>query len=210
MTRAHATPRGMHGHEQYTVPIGRQPTPPFRAARRAQACGADQRRLARVRVGDAAVQLDLDVGVHETAAGPRSRVARISEGLDILVSHQPPYGHCDPVTGIGGRFEYPGSRELLAAIERARPKLVIWGDIHEGTRPERTPGRADLQRQRRRRAVPAGARADGDRAGAGIYLVDSRCADRCEVARRGLLDTCSDLVGSASLAHPSSTRTGTD
>jgi hypothetical protein len=66
-----------------------------------------------------------------------ARLAKIYEaipaGIDILVSHQPPYGHggrtFDPDSG---KVVQLGSRELLAAVERIRPKLVICGHIHGG------------------------------------------------------------------------------
>lgn len=52
---------------------------------------------------------------------------------DIIVSHGPPYGYGDQAP----RDEYPfyektGSIGFLAAIERLKPRLCIYGHIHEG------------------------------------------------------------------------------
>ena len=54
-------------------------------------------------------------------------------GIDVLVSHQPPYGYCDGAIDWGSTRRTPsGSKELLQAIDRVKPRVVICGHIHEG------------------------------------------------------------------------------
>jgi Icc-related predicted phosphoesterase len=51
----------------------------------------------------------------------------IPDGIDVLVTHGPPYGILDRT------FEGPGGDlELLAAVERVRPLLHVFGHLHEG------------------------------------------------------------------------------
>jgi Icc-related predicted phosphoesterase len=45
----------------------------------------------------------------------------------VLVLHSPPFGHCDG----GDPDTHLGSKSLLAAIEEKRPRLVVFGHIHE-------------------------------------------------------------------------------
>jgi len=49
---------------------------------------------------------------------------------DVLITHTPPYGVLDKVLRGGGLNV--GSRELSDAIHKVKPKLHIFGHIHEG------------------------------------------------------------------------------
>ena len=44
----------------------------------------------------------------------------------VIVSHSPPFGHVD----VAGQGEHLGSRAVIEAVERTRPRLVVCGHIH--------------------------------------------------------------------------------
>lgn len=59
--------------------------------------------------------------------------AAIPDGIDILVTHQPPLGFGDRHDPSGsGAPEHLGNADLLATIDRIKPRLVICGHIHGG------------------------------------------------------------------------------
>jgi Icc-related predicted phosphoesterase len=58
----------------------------------------------------------------------RGKWARIPPGTDILVTHTPPFGIGDRM--IGG--ECVGDRDLLEAVRRIKPRLHVFGHVHEG------------------------------------------------------------------------------
>ncbi|KAF4124758.1 DNA repair exonuclease SbcCD nuclease subunit [Geosmithia morbida] len=54
----------------------------------------------------------------------------IPPGVDIAMTHGPPYGVLD-LAGGGGRSERAGCRDLYAAVRRAKPRVHCFGHIHE-------------------------------------------------------------------------------
>jgi len=54
-------------------------------------------------------------------------VDMIPSNTDVLITHGPPYGILDKVGS-----EYVGGKELLKAVRRVKPKVHIFGHIHEG------------------------------------------------------------------------------
>jgi predicted phosphohydrolase len=58
----------------------------------------------------------------------REKWSLIPESCDVLITHGPPHGIGD----LTVRGENVGCRELLKALERVRPKVHIFGHIHEG------------------------------------------------------------------------------
>ena len=64
------------------------------------------------------------------------RLAQCPKGIDLLVLHSPPHGHCD--TSGGG--DHLGSRTILEAIEDKQPQVAVCGHIHESWGAESTIG----------------------------------------------------------------------
>jgi predicted phosphodiesterase len=62
--------------------------------------------------------------------GPQiaAKWALIPGGIDVLITHGPPLGILDRTS----RGDDVGCADLLAAVQRVRPKLHLFGHIHEG------------------------------------------------------------------------------
>jgi hypothetical protein len=59
------------------------------------------------------------------------KFARIPDGTDVLVSHSPPLGIGDLAPRRNGDGEHVGSPSLLDRVLRVRPRLHVFGHIHE-------------------------------------------------------------------------------
>lgn len=64
-----------------------------------------------------------------------ARAQMIPKGLDILMSHGPPYGFGDFIPG-GSKYgnvgeEHVGDSSLNDTIKRAQPRFIVCGHIHE-------------------------------------------------------------------------------
>jgi Icc-related predicted phosphoesterase len=58
----------------------------------------------------------------------REKWALIPEGTDVLITHGPPFGILDWTA----RGERVGCEDLLEAVRRVKPRLHVFGHIHEG------------------------------------------------------------------------------
>jgi uncharacterized protein len=58
------------------------------------------------------------------------------EGIDLLILHSPPHGHCD----ASGGGDHLGSKAILEAIEEKQPQVAVCGHIHESWGAESTIG----------------------------------------------------------------------
>ncbi len=62
----------------------------------------------------------------------KEQYAKIPEGTDVLISHGPMWGTLDAVPNFHtGKVEFLGSRALKERIEVIKPKVHIFGHIHE-------------------------------------------------------------------------------
>ncbi len=61
----------------------------------------------------------------------KEKWALMPDALDVIVVHGPPRGYGDAVPRRGG-FELTGCPHLLERIEQIKPRLVVYGHIHEG------------------------------------------------------------------------------
>jgi Icc-related predicted phosphoesterase len=57
---------------------------------------------------------------------------RMPDGIDVLITHEPLYRIRDWGKGGSKRGARLGNRDLLAAVERAKPRLHIYGHAHSG------------------------------------------------------------------------------
>jgi len=57
--------------------------------------------------------------------------ALIPENTDVLITHGPPFGILDRVQRLDGTEEQTGCPQLLKHIQRIKPKLHVFGHIHE-------------------------------------------------------------------------------
>ncbi|PLB55224.1 40S ribosomal protein S8e [Aspergillus steynii IBT 23096] len=66
---------------------------------------------------------------YDAAKGARNPVPTFPPGVDVMLTHGPPYGILDQV--VPGH-ESVGCEHLYRAAERAKPRLHVFGHIHEG------------------------------------------------------------------------------
>lgn len=60
-----------------------------------------------------------------------AKMAEIPEGIDVIVSHGPPFGIRDQAGAVWNN-DHLGSQELLERIMAIKPRVVICGHIHGG------------------------------------------------------------------------------
>ena len=58
---------------------------------------------------------------------------KIPSGLDVLISHTPPKINGSDIDYSDWAGIHEGSKELTAAIKRAKPRIVVCGHVHSGS-----------------------------------------------------------------------------
>lgn len=61
----------------------------------------------------------------------KKKFENVPSDIDILITHQPPYGILDEIYTFEGLPCHVGSKRLKDLITRTVPKLVVFGHIHE-------------------------------------------------------------------------------
>jgi len=64
----------------------------------------------------------------ERGAEIRAKWDLIPEVIDVLITHGPPFGIGD----LTARGDKAGCQDLLEVLERIKPRVHIFGHIHEG------------------------------------------------------------------------------
>ncbi len=70
--------------------------------------------------------------MREPGADIERHWAMIPQDTDVLVTHGPPHGLLDEVARPFGATEHAGCPSLLARVAAVRPRLHVYGHIHEG------------------------------------------------------------------------------
>lgn len=81
-----------------------------------------------VRLWGSPVTCDDEAFGCSSAEERRALYESIPEGTDIVITHGPPYGVCDEEFRAKGIHR--GCPELLAAIQRTKPQVHIFGHVH--------------------------------------------------------------------------------
>ena len=58
-------------------------------------------------------------------------VQAVPSGVDVLISHQPPFGVLDEA-GESGKVYHCGSESLAQRIHEVRPSYCLFGHVHAG------------------------------------------------------------------------------
>lgn len=75
----------------------------------------------------------MDWAFMKTEDALRDHLKAVPEGIDIFVTHDPPYGYGDTAPDYNtGKIEHYGSKAVLETVVRVQPTVVICGHFHDG------------------------------------------------------------------------------